>query len=150
QPVDYINSAQPFEEVAALFTVADVAFIAPLRDGMNLAAKEFVASKSKRGILILSETAGAAEELSDALIVDPNSTESLVSALEKALTMSRGERRSRLRNMQRYLSTNTVQHWARSFVNTLQRPVPGTRPLTLTLKGKIEDELRDSYARSAK
>ena len=71
QPVDYMNVSVPFEEVTALFQIADVAFIAPLRDGMNLAAKEFIASQHKSGVLILSETAGAAEELPDAILVNP-------------------------------------------------------------------------------
>lgn len=136
QPVDYINTAIPFEEVTALFRIADVAFIAPLRDGMNLVAKEFVASNRKRGVLILSETAGAAEELHDALIVNPRKPETVVDALQEALTMRRGELRGRLKRMRRQLSTNTVQVWAKDFVTTLQQPVPGTPKLrTWTLKG---------------
>jgi trehalose 6-phosphate synthase/phosphatase len=150
QPVDYMNSAQPFEEVTALFAVADVAFIAPLRDGMNLAAKEFVASKRKHGMLILSETAGAAEELQDALIVNPLRPESLVNALQQALTMPKRELRSRLKNMQRYLAGHTVQNWAKTFVDTLQKPVPGTRPITRTLKGKLEQALLKDYRQAEK
>jgi len=146
QPVDYINSAQPFEEVAALFSVADVAFIAPLKDGMNLAAKEFVASRRKGGVLILSETAGAAEELREALIVNPLQLTSLVSGLQRALTMPKFELRSRFRSMQRQLATNTVQNWAQSFVDTLQKPVPGTPSYTRNLNVKIEKKLLSAYA----
>jgi trehalose 6-phosphate synthase/phosphatase len=149
QPVDFINTAQPFEEVAALFSVADVAFIAPLKDGMNLAAKEFVASKRKSGALVLSRTAGAAEELRDALIVNPLQRASLVAGLQKALTMPKLELRTRLQSMQRQLATNTVQHWAKSFVDTLQQPVPGTPIYTRTLAGKFEQKLLDNY-RTAK
>ena len=84
-PLDYINVSQPFEEVTALFQIADVAFITPLKDGMNLSAKEFVASNHRHGVLILSDSAGAAEELQDAIIVNPKDQTSLVSALERAL-----------------------------------------------------------------
>lgn len=146
QPVDYINTAIPFEEVTALFRIADVAFIAPLRDGMNLVAKEFVASNRKRGVLILSETAGAAEELNDALIVNPRKPDAVVEALQQALTMRRGELRGRLKRMRRQLSTHTVQNWAKDFVTTLQQPVPGTPKLrTWTLKGHRLQSLYAAY-----
>ena len=152
QPVDYMNVLQPFEEVAALFQIADVAFIAPLRDGMNLAAKEFVASKHGRGVLVLSETAGAAEELQDALLVNPKRPETLVAALEEALTMRRRELRRRLKRMQQQLATNTVQDWASDFITTLQQPVPGTaggQLIVRTLRGKQQRRLLEDW-RAAK
>ncbi len=150
QPVDYIDTAQPFEEVTALFQVADVAFIAPLRDGMNLAAKEFVASKRKSGVLILSETAGAARELQDALIVNPHQPATLVAGLQQALTMPKRELRSRLKVMQKHLATNTVQTWAKTFVDTLQQPVPGTKPRAKALKGSAQAELLLHYREAKK
>lgn len=80
QPVDYMYKSLPFERLNALYQLADVAFIVPLRDGMNLVAKEYLASKpNKDGVLVLSKTAGAAEELTDAIIVDPAEPETLVS-----------------------------------------------------------------------
>ncbi|HSX45783.1 MAG TPA: bifunctional alpha,alpha-trehalose-phosphate synthase (UDP-forming)/trehalose-phosphatase [Candidatus Saccharimonadia bacterium] len=151
QPVDYMNVAQPFEEVTALFQVADVAFITPLKDGMNLAAKEFVASSRRRGgVLILSETAGAAEELQDALLVNPAKPETMVAALHRGLTMRRRELRRRLRRMQQQLSTNTVQEWAKGFVDTLNRPVPGTVSLTRTVKDKLRHQLVNDYRQAEK
>jgi len=150
QPVDYMNVTQPFEEVTALFQIADVAFIAPLRDGMNLAAKEFVASKHKSGVLILSETAGAAEELQDALLVNPKQPETLVSALEQALSMRKRELRGRLRRMQQQLATNTVHEWAKGFVGTLHQPVPGTPLIVRTLKGKLELSLVNDWRQAKK
>jgi len=150
QPVDFMNTSQPFEEVSALFSVAAVSFKKKLRDGMNLAAKEFVASNRKRGVLILSETAGAAEELHDALIVDPKKPSTLVDALQEALDMPRRELRGRLRRMQTQLSNNTVQNWAINFVTTLQKPVPGTRPRTLTVKTKQSAEIVKKYNNSKK
>lgn len=150
QPVDYMNIVQPFEEVTALFQVADVAFIAPLKDGMNLAAKEFVASNRKRGVLILSETAGAAEELQDALIVNPRRPEDVVDALQQALTMRRGELRGRLKRMQKQLSINTVQNWAKTFVDTLQQPVPGTPHITRGLNKRWQKVIQTDYRQARK
>lgn len=150
QPVDYMNVSMPFEEVTALFQIADVAFIAPLRDGMNLAAKEFVASKRRAGVLILSETAGAAEELQDAILVNPRQQESLVEGLRQALTMRKRELRGRLRRMQLQLSTNTVQEWAHEFIKALQQPVPGTPTRTRTLNDKLALDMLNDYRKSKK
>lgn len=144
QPVDLIKGL-PFEGVTALYQLADVAYIAPLRDGMNLVAKEYIASKRKNGVLILSQTAGAAEELQDALIVDPKQPATAVAALQQALHMPRRELKRRLRNMQRQIAGNTIQAWAGNFVKTLQRPVPGTRPRTQSLRGAALIRLISRY-----
>lgn len=150
QPVDYINEALPFEAVSALFKLADVAFIVPIKDGMNLAAKEFVASSKRRGVLILSATAGAAEELPDALIVDPSQPETLVNALNQAVHMKRRELRGRLKRMRRHLSVNTVQVWAKTFVETLNRPLPGTPHITRSLNRRIQKHLLDAFRQADK
>jgi trehalose 6-phosphate synthase/phosphatase len=150
QPLDYMNVSQPFEEVTALFQIADAGFIAPLKDGMNLAAKEFVAANKGHGVLILSQTAGAAEELQDAIIVDPQKPESSVEALEQALHMRRRELRGRFKRMRGLLATNTVQHWAQEFVDTLRQPVPGTPHITRTLNKRLRAQLIDKYEASRK
>ena len=135
QPVEPIYSAKPFAEYAALFRRADVAFIAPIRDGMNLVAKEYLASRPKGdGVLVLSETAGAAEELKDALLVNPSLPETLVDGLKSALSMKPADFIKRTRKMQRYLKKNTVDKWATTFIETLEKPLPApqlqlTRPL---------------------
>lgn len=148
QPIDYINRTVPFEEVTALFQIADVAFIAPLRDGMNLAAKEFVASAHKNSVLILSETAGASQELHDALIVNPRKPETVVDALHQSLTMRRRELRKRLKRMKQYLKDNTVQTWAMHFVDTLQKPIATPAPLTRSLSPKYEVLMDEEFATS--
>ena len=123
QPVDFMFKSVPFEELAAMYQVADVAFIAPIRDGMNLVAKEYIASKPRKdGVLILSETAGAAQELTDAILVNPRKQKSLVDALNLALTMSPKELKQRLSSMQKDLSVHTIQHWAEGFIDTLTEP----------------------------
>ncbi|HET8991714.1 MAG TPA: bifunctional alpha,alpha-trehalose-phosphate synthase (UDP-forming)/trehalose-phosphatase [Candidatus Saccharimonadales bacterium] len=148
--VEYINKPIPFEHVTALFQIADVAFITPIKDGMNLAAKEFVASNRKNGVLILSSSAGAAEELQDAIIVDPTNPEALTEAINKALHMRKRELKRRLNNMRQYLSTHTVQDWAQTFIDTLNQPVPRTPHLTYTLNERLTKKLIKQYHMSTK
>lgn len=150
QPIDYINVSIPFEEVTALFQIADVAFITPLRDGMNLVAKEFVASANKNGVLILSETAGASKELADALIVNPRKPEELADALDQALNMHRRELRRRLKRMRRQLAANTVQDWAKDFVSVLNQPLPGTPTITKPLRLRAQTKLLEEYKTAKK
>lgn len=148
QPVDYMYTSLPVESVTALYQVADVAFITPIRDGMNLVAKEFIASKPKNdGVLILSETAGAAQELTDALLVNPKKRSTMVSALQKAVGMPKKELRQRLGTMHQQIATHTVQSWAKTFMGTLQKPVPGTPGLRRTrpLSREREQDLIDSF-----
>lgn len=138
QPVDYIDQAIPFEQVTALFQVANVAFIAPVRDGMNLVAKEYIASRRKNGILILSQTAGAAEELQDALLVDLKKPETLVAALETALRMRKREIRRRFALMQDRVADQTIHKWSKDFMGTLQKPIRlPTLPLTIKARRAI-------------
>lgn len=128
QPVEYLYQSMPFEQLSALYRRADVAFIAPLKDGMNLVAKEYVASKHGRdGVLVLSSTAGAAEELKGAIMVDPTEPNSLVRGLKRALVMPRTELRKRLRSMQEHLAVATVQMWAHTFIDDLRHPLTNVR-----------------------
>lgn len=127
QPVEPIFSALPFEQFAALYQRANVAFIAPIRDGMNLVAKEYLASRPKQdGVLVLSETAGAAEELKDAILVNPSKPRSMVRGLKKALTLPPSELRERTSKMQRYLRRHTVDKWANNFITSLQEQTKKT------------------------
>ncbi len=122
KPIDYMYRSMPFEQLAALYQRADVAFIVPLRDGMNLVAKEFLAvQQNTSGILVLSKTAGAAEELKDAIVVDPTRRSTLVRGLGKALAMPEQELKDRVSNMQDLLSTSTIHVWAGTFVKSLKK-----------------------------
>jgi trehalose 6-phosphate synthase/phosphatase len=150
QPVDYIQRPLPFEEVSALYQIADVAFIAPLRDGMNLVAKEYVATKQGNGVLILGQNAGAAEELRDALIVNPNKPATVIAALKQSLTMPQKELKTRLKNMQTQVAGNTIHMWANTFVGTLNKPVPGTRPRTHSINKKLEAKIKLGFQQSPK
>lgn len=149
QPVVYMFKSVPFEELAAMYRVADVAFIAPLRDGMNVVAKEYVASKTgKMGALILSSTAGAAEELQNALIVNPRQSKSLVEALHKALTMRPAELKKRLAAMQSNVSINNAQAWAGNFMRSLQDSQTGRLVQTWRLNRARQSQLLADYGES--
>ena len=150
QPVDYMYTSLPVESVTALYQVADIAFVTPIRDGMNLVAKEFIASKPKHdGVLILSETAGAAQELTNALLVNPKRRSTMVAALQSAVKMPKRELRKRISTMHDQISTHTVQHWAKTFMNNLQKPVPGTGHFTRSITRDREQDITDSF-RAAK
>lgn len=144
QPVDYINGL-PFEEVTALYQVADIAFIAPIRDGMNLVAKEYVATKRKRGVLILSETAGAAQELTEALLVDPARPNTLVAALTQAVNMPKRELKHRLKALKAQVEGRNVHTWANSFVKTLEKPMYIQGAITHSLNKNRTRELSARY-----
>ena len=148
QPVDYIKGL-PFHEVTALFMVADVGFVTPRKDGMNLVAKEFIASKRKSGVLILSKGAGAAEELQDALLVDLKQPETLVLALEQALSMRKIDITGRFNAMNEQIASHTIHHWSKEFMNMLQKPVPlPVLPLTAVSRRKVIADYANSKTRA--
>ena len=117
-PIRYYYRSFPFDSLSAMYKASHIALITPLRDGMNLVAKEFIASKeeTKEGVLILSEMAGASEELQEAILVNPNDTKDVEKALVQAMEMSLEEQKSRLEEMQKKLKRYEVRHWANSFI----------------------------------
>jgi trehalose 6-phosphate synthase/phosphatase len=119
QPIIYRYNHLSFEELCALYQAADVALITPLRDGMNLVAKEYIASCIDKGVLILSELTGAASELNEALLVNPTDTEEVADAIHSALTMPLVEQRSRLSYLQRRTAEYDVQKWIVDFMDQL-------------------------------
>ncbi|GAA4313530.1 bifunctional alpha,alpha-trehalose-phosphate synthase (UDP-forming)/trehalose-phosphatase [Nibribacter koreensis] len=120
-PIQYFYRSFPIEELSALYTVADIALITPMRDGMNLVCKEFVASKlDQKGVLILSEMAGAAKELSDALIINPNDLGQMVQAMREAMTMPEAEQQIRMQHMQDILKRYDIHQWVSIFMNRLE------------------------------
>ena len=112
-PVSLISRAIPFEELVAYYRVADVAWITPLADGMNLVCKEYAASRDDcDGVLILSEFAGAAIELGAAILTNPYSHKNMDHAIETALNMSEENRRSRMEGLRRKVETYNTARWA--------------------------------------
>ena len=122
QPVQYIAEALDPEDLAALYRSADVMLVTSLRDGMNLVAKEFVLARADDdGVLILSELAGAAGELHEALTINPYSVEQVASAMATALLLDRDERRRRMRALRRGIAGRTVESWVERFTAELMR-----------------------------
>ncbi len=120
-PVHYFYRSFPIESLSAFYRMAHVALITPLRDGMNLVCKEYIASKlDKRGVLILSEMAGAAKELSDAILINPNDIDELVEAFHQALSMPEEEQIKHMAIMQSSLRRYNIHHWVDLFVSRLE------------------------------
>lgn len=119
QPLIYRYNHLPFKDLVALYQAADAALITPLRDGMNLVAKEYVASSLGRGVLILSELAGAAAELSEAILVNPTDVADVASSITRALAMPLYEQRNRISVMQRRLQEYDVFKWVNDFMDQL-------------------------------
>jgi trehalose 6-phosphate synthase len=127
-PIRYVNRSHSRTALSGIYRAADVALITPLRDGMNLVAKEYVAAQDVEnpGVLVLSQFAGAAAELTGALIVNPHESEAVAAALKRALEMPLFERRERHGPMLEHLLVHDIEHWAESFLSALaetrQRP----------------------------
>ncbi len=133
-PIWYFYRSLPFEELIELYTSSDVAFLTPIRDGMNLVAKEYIASRvDKTGVLILSEMAGVSHEMNDALLINPNDNHQMSEALKRALEMPVEEQISRNSIMQKRIKRYNVEKWASAFMEAL------------TVAGKLKDEKMTRY-----
>jgi trehalose 6-phosphate synthase/phosphatase len=119
-PVHYLYRSVPGDTLLALYRAADVMLVTPLRDGMNLVAKEFLAARTdEQGVLVLSEFAGAAEVLTDALIVNPYDVDGTAQAIQRALEMSAEERAARMRKLRATVAEHDVHRWASEFLAAL-------------------------------
>jgi len=151
-PILYIHRSLTFHQLVALYSVSDVALVSSLRDGMNLVAKEYIATKTdNRGVLVLSETAGAAKELGEAVLVNPNNIEDIVEGLRKALTMPEVERIKRNESMQKRIERYDIIRWAEEFIKSLK----SVKDLQKEMKAKIitpeiKKRLINSYKESKK
>lgn len=135
-PISYQFQNLPFDEVLALYATADIALVTPLRDGMNLVAKEYVAAKQKEpGVLLLSEMTGAIDELPEALSINPNDASSVEKAIKKALRMPKTEQRNRIRAMQERLTMYPVQAWGEDFLAGLTASASSRQALHRKLLG---------------
>jgi trehalose 6-phosphate synthase/phosphatase len=133
-PVHYMYRSLSEHEVLALYRAADVMVVTPVRDGMNLVAKEFVAARTDEdGVLVLSEFAGAASELAEALQVNPYGVAEMAEVLHRALALPPAERRARMRGLRRRVLTYDVHHWVRSVLERLQEVSARREPPALAL-----------------
>jgi trehalose 6-phosphate synthase len=120
-PIRYLNKGFKRQTLAGFYSLAKVGLVTPLRDGMNLVAKEFVAAQDPAdpGVLVLSRFAGAAQELRGALIVNPYDVEGVAEAMQRALHMKLKERKERWAGMYDWLRRHDVIAWQESFIAAL-------------------------------
>jgi trehalose 6-phosphate synthase/phosphatase len=153
RPVIYQYRSLSFNEMIALYDVSDIGLITPLRDGMNLVAKEFISCQiENRGVLILSEMAGASSELSEALLINPNDTDEMSDSIFRALEMKDEEKRIRIKRMQKRLSSYNVFTWAKDFFDQAsdikkQQSVNSIRLITSTHQTKIITDYKKATRR---
>ncbi|HUH47209.1 MAG TPA: bifunctional alpha,alpha-trehalose-phosphate synthase (UDP-forming)/trehalose-phosphatase, partial [Arenibacter sp.] len=132
-PIWYYYRSMPFENLIDLYTSCDIAWLTPIRDGMNLVAKEFIATRTDgTGVLILSEMAGSANEMNESLLINPNDFEEIADALNEAINMPMEEQQSRISILQKRLERYNVEKWAHDFLTSL-------------LNQKQRDQLRKSH-----
>ncbi len=152
-PVRYLNKVFSVDERIDLYSLSDIALILPLRDGMNLVSKEFIASRHNgHGVLILSEMAGASKELHEALLVNPNDLDQVASAIKEAVEMPVEEQIRRNSVMMQRLQRYTVSRWANEFINNLEgvkeiQKVNLTRKINITRMRQIVSAFRESSKR---
>jgi trehalose 6-phosphate synthase/phosphatase len=133
-PIRYLVRSLPPEELIPLYRQSDVALVTPVRDGMNLVAKEYaMAQVTLNGVLVLSELAGAAEELQEALVVNPFDIDGMAAALHRALSMPADERRARMSALRDRVRTHDVHAWVRQFLTAAdtaaERKTPHLSPV---------------------
>ena len=153
-PVIYFYRSMPLENLVELYTSAEVALLTPLRDGMNLVAKEYIASKvQQKGVLVLSEMAGASKELGEALAVNPGNIEDTADAIYQALIMSDDERSKAMRAMQKRIKRYDIHKWAEEFMDTLAETIEKqsayhARKVSSSIRNKIISDFRNSKTRT--
>ncbi len=120
-PIHYLYRSFPFQQLLPLYAISDIALVTPVRDGMNLVAKEYVAARTdSTGVLILSGTAGAEAELGEALVVNVYSREDIVEAIAQALEMPEEEQTERMETMRQRIIDYDIHHWTRSFIKGIE------------------------------
>ncbi|MFH0842555.1 MAG: bifunctional alpha,alpha-trehalose-phosphate synthase (UDP-forming)/trehalose-phosphatase [Bacteroidota bacterium] len=153
RPLVYQYRSLPFNEMVAIYNLSDVGLITPLRDGMNLVAKEYIACQKEHfGMLVLSDMAGAAAELTEALLITPTDVEETAEALHKALVMPDAEKEKRVRKMQERLSRYNVFTWTTDFFTQVdlikkEKKKIQVKYLDETISGNILRRFRESRNR---
>ncbi len=151
-PIWYFYRSLPFENLIDLYTSSDIAWLTPLRDGMNLVAKEYIATRTdKTGVLILSEMAGSAYEMNEALLINPNNFEQQADTLKNAITMPREEQIARNMFLQNRLERYNVEVWANEFMGALNRKKEGSEPfVSQKVSDVILNQLSTDYSKAKK
>ncbi len=152
-PIWYFYRSLPFENLIDLYTSSDIAWLTPIRDGMNLVAKEYIATRTdKTGVLILSEMAGSANEMSEALLINPNNFEQISDALFTAINMPLEEQQKRNKELQNRLKRYNVERWANDFMTSLKKQKENnhiyvSRRLSETISQILTDKFKKAKKR---
>ncbi|WP_299526682.1 bifunctional alpha,alpha-trehalose-phosphate synthase (UDP-forming)/trehalose-phosphatase [Winogradskyella sp.] len=151
-PIWYYYRSLPFEDLIDLYISSDIALITPIRDGMNLVAKEYVATRIKGdGVLILSEMAGASKEMNEALLINPNNFQNFAWNLKRALTMPLEEQKTRIKFLQKRLKRYDVEKWAKEFLKSLEATKQIKNAIiTKKLSGDYENHLIEDFKNKKK
>jgi len=151
-PIHYYYRSFPIAMLSALYSTADVCLVTPLRDGMNLVSKEYVASRlNDDGVLILSEMAGASKELIDALIVNPNNAGEVCEAIIYALNMPLEEQHERMQAMRQLVAKFNITHWVKIFTDRLKEVRQMQRSMqTRHVSGATEQSIVKRYRKTKK
>ncbi|BAX79000.1 bifunctional alpha,alpha-trehalose-phosphate synthase (UDP-forming)/trehalose-phosphatase [Labilibaculum antarcticum] len=151
-PVWYFYRSLPFENLIELYSSCDVALVTPVRDGMNLVAKEYVASRTNStGVIILSEMAGVAKEMGEAIIINPNNTKEIADAINQALIMPLDEQRERMSFLQDRIKRYDVFKWSSEFVKSLKKVEKIQNSFyAKKINSKIMDKLTAKYKSAEK
>jgi trehalose 6-phosphate synthase/phosphatase len=150
-PLHYLHRSVSEDTLSALYRSAAVMLVTPLKDGMNLVAKEFVASRiDEDGVLMLSEFAGAADELGDAVMVNPYDLDAVADAIEAALAMPADERRTRMRSLRQRVAANTVHDWIRGFTDELELQSRTARNSSTVLTAELMVRLAADLQRASR
>lgn len=149
-PIQYFFRAVPFPKLTAIYTQSDVLLVTPLRDGMNLISKEFLAARvDRKGVLVLSETAGSARELGEAISVNPNNIDQIAEAIREALEMPVSEQQEKNERMHRRLKRYDIHYWAQDFMEKLDAASALQSSLSVKkLSSSVKKELGDSYRKA--
>ena len=151
-PIWYYYRTMDFEDLIDLYMISDIAMITPVRDGMNLVAKEFVATRvDSDGVLILSEMAGASKELFEAVTVNPFNLNEMANGILKAVKMPLDEQKRRTITMQKRLARYTVKYWANEFLRHLNEKSNETKtPSLIKINDRVFKKISASYKSSKK
>lgn len=149
-PIHYYYRSFPIEMLSALYYSADVCLVTPMRDGMNLVSKEYVASRiNNDGVLILSEMAGASKELIDAVIVNPNNTVEVAEAMITAINMPLDEQQKRMQQMRQMVAKFNISHWVKIFMDKLKEVKQLQRSMQTRYLGlSTEQSILNRYAKT--
>ncbi|HEX8546231.1 MAG TPA: bifunctional alpha,alpha-trehalose-phosphate synthase (UDP-forming)/trehalose-phosphatase [Cytophagaceae bacterium] len=149
-PIQYFYRSFPFQSLSAFYSMCDIALVTPLRDGMNLVCKEYIASRTdKKGVLILSEMAGAAKELSEAIVINPHDLHELSQAIHQALVMPQEEQARRMEELSYIVRRYDIHHWVHLFMERLEYTMTKQKELVVRrVNAEIKEQIITDFQKA--